>query len=153
MPAKQLASNSRSKSGPSPQTSTKTSARMRATKGRNNTKELAIRSALHAAGYRFRVCLPVPGVPRRSIDIAFVGIKLAIFLDGCFWHACPVHGTMPKTDTEWWAAKLKRNRERDNDTDRVLIQAGWHPARFWEHTDDREIVHRVTSLVRALSNN
>ena len=124
---------------------------MRATKGRDNEKERGIRSELHAAGCRFRVCYPVPGLPRRSIDIAFPRIALAVFLDGCFWHSCPVHGSMPKVNTEWWREKIARNVARDRETDQILLRQGWTLLRFWEHTDGREIVQRVLSLRTALS--
>src|SRR5215207_9136772 len=72
--------------------------------------EIALRSALHAAGLRFRVQLPMPGNRRRKIDIAFTRAKIAVFVDGCFWHGCPEHGTRPVTNREWWDWKLARNR-------------------------------------------
>ena len=137
--------------GPLASPTAKTSARMRATVGRDNEKEWVVRSALHRLGCRFRVHYPVPGAPRRSIDMAFPSIKVAVFIDGCFWHACPVHGTMPKVNADWWRQKIARNFERDRETDRLLVQAGWQLLRFWEHTDDREIVQRVFSMKGALT--
>ena len=82
---------------------------------------------------RYRVGYPVPGNRRRSIDIAFVGIRLAVFVDGCFWHGCPTHGTWPITNAEWWENKIEMNRARDADTDRLLRDHNWESLRLWEH--------------------
>ncbi len=82
---------------------------------------------------RYRVGYPVPGNNRRSIDIAFVGVRLAVFVDGCFWHGCPTHGTWPITNAKWWENKIEMNRTRDTDTDRLLREHGWEPLRIWEH--------------------
>ena len=92
-----------------------------------------LRRELHARGMRYRVGYAVPGNRRRSIDIAFVGIRLAVFVDGCFWHGCPVHGTWPITNAEWWENKIVMNRARDADTDRLLREHGWESLRLWEH--------------------
>lgn len=101
---------------------------------RRHTKpEVALRRELHRRGLRFRVQLPVPGNRRRTIDIAFTRVKLAVFVDGCFWHGCPEHGVRPETNSEWWRWKLARNQERDADTTRLLEGAGWTVLRFWEH--------------------
>lgn len=100
---------------------------------RDTEPELALRRELHARGLRYRVGYPVPGNRRRSIDIAFVGIRLAVFVDGCFWHGCPTHGTWPITNAEWWENKIEMNRARDADTDRLLREHGWEPLRLWEH--------------------
>ena len=70
---------------------------------------------------------------RRSADLLFVGPKVAVFVDGCFWHLCPEHGNLPKSNAEWWTAKLERNVERDRDTDSRLQEAGWTVIRIWEH--------------------
>lgn len=77
---------------------------------------------------------PEPGIRRRA-DILFTKARVAVFVDGCFWHKCPVHGTEPKANAEWWRAKLQRNVERDRDTDRRLEEAGWTVIRLWEHED------------------
>ncbi|MEV0881218.1 very short patch repair endonuclease [Micromonospora echinofusca] len=100
---------------------------------RASTKpELLIRRALHRRGLRFRVNHPaLPGRP----DIAFTRVRLAIFIDGCFWHMCPKHGVMPKNNREWWQAKLHRNVERDREKDAALMDLGWHVRHFWEHDD------------------
>lgn len=69
------------------------------------------------------------------MDIAFTKARLAVFVDGCFWHGCPEHGTLPRANAEWWIWKITRNRERDLDTDRLLREAGWSIVRVWEHED------------------
>lgn len=100
---------------------------------RDTQPELALRRELHARGMRYRVGYPVPGNTRRSIDIAFVGARLAVFVDGCFWHGCPIHWTRPTTNADWWENKIEVNRARDADTDAILRSQGWEPLRIWEH--------------------
>ena len=100
---------------------------------RDNTQELALRRRLHSLGLRYRVQYPVPGAPRRTIDIAFTRCKLAVFVDGCFWHGCAEHGTSPRSNSEWWQRKLLGNQERDRDTDNLLQERGWTVIRIWEH--------------------
>lgn len=109
------------------------SRRMASTKGRDNERERGLRSQLHRLGLRFRIHYPVPGNRRRSMDIAFSGRRVAVFLDGCFWHGCPQHGTMPIRNREWWLAKLAVNRARDADTDALLAAAGCSVVRIWDH--------------------
>lgn len=109
--------------------------------------EMALRRELHARGRRFRVGLRVPGVPRRTIDIAFSTSKVAVFVDGCFWHACPEHGTAPRANSGWWSAKLQRNVWRDRDTDAVLETAGWRVVRIWEHEQVSAAVKRVEATL------
>jgi DNA mismatch endonuclease, patch repair protein len=122
--------------------------RMKATRRRDTAAEIAIRSALHARGLRFRVDRAIlPGVRRRA-DIVFVGAKVAVFVDGCFWHCCPIHQTFPKANRKWWAAKLQANRQRDADTNRRLQEAGWRVARIWEHESAEPAAARITKLVR-----
>ena len=113
--------------------SSQVSARMSVAPRRDTAPELALRRALHAAGYRYRVVHPVPGNRRRSIDIAFTRARVAVFVDGCFWHGCPEHGTQPRANSAWWTSKLAANRARDEDTDRLLREAGWQVVRIWEH--------------------
>lgn len=116
--------------------------------GRRDTRpELQVRRALHASGCRYRVGYPVPGNRRRSIDIAFPRLRLAVFIDGCFWHACPQHGTKPEANKAWWGIKLINNVNRDRDTDRILEEAGWRALRYWEHEDPREIARSVVDMV------
>lgn len=95
--------------------------------------ELRLRKLLHAEGFRYRVNYPVPGAARRTVDIAFTRSRLAVFIDGCFWHGCPQHGTSPSANSDWWAAKLAANHARDNDTNARLVEAGWRVLRIWEH--------------------
>jgi DNA mismatch endonuclease (patch repair protein) len=110
---------------------------------RNNPPELALRRELFARGLRYRVHYPLPGYRRRSIDIAFPGRRLAVFLDGCFWHSCPQHGVQPATNAEWWRWKLERTAARDEDTNRRLIEAGWDVLRLWEHEPVEQAVAAV----------
>ncbi len=95
--------------------------------------ELALRRLLHARGYRYRVAWQVPGKPRRTIDLAFTKRRVAVFVDGCFWHVCPQHATDPRANAAWWAHKLATNVARDRDTDLHLRAAGWSVVRVWEH--------------------
>jgi DNA mismatch endonuclease (patch repair protein) len=107
---------------------------------------MAIRQALHARGYRYRVDAPLPGLRRRA-DLLFARSKVAVFVDGCFWHGCPDHGTTPKSNTEWWTAKISANIERDRDTDHHLTAEGWTVIRVWAHED---VGKAVDQIVRAL---
>ncbi|MET7271510.1 very short patch repair endonuclease [Streptomyces flaveolus] len=109
------------------------SARMSRQGSRDTAPEVAVRRLLHASGLRYRVNVPVPGMPRRTIDIVFPRVKLAIFLDGCFWHGCPQHATQPKANAAWWRSKLDKNMARDRETSEHLRQQGWTVLRFWEH--------------------
>lgn len=95
--------------------------------------EMAVRRLLYANGLRYRVQYPVPGAPRRSIDIAFPSKKVAVFIDGCFWHGCSEHRNIPAHNRGWWQNKIDQNRSRDRDTDEKLREAGWIVLRFWEH--------------------
>lgn len=117
-----------------PGTSSKAlSARMSAAKRRDTGPEMLLRRELHHRGRRFRVVRKVPGNNRRTIDIAFPTQKLAVFVDGCFWHGCSDHGTQPSSNAEWWTSKLATNVARDRDTDRLLRDVGWRVVRIWEH--------------------
>lgn len=112
--------------------------------------EIAIRRLLWARGWRYRVDyrLPLTGLRRRA-DIAFPGRKVAVFVDGCYWHSCPQHGTRPAANADWWRDKLARNVERDRDTDIRLGQAGWISVRIWEHEAPEEAVEKITRVLRA----
>lgn len=108
--------------------------------------ELALRRALHAAGLRFRVHdRRLPGTP----DIVFPRARLAVFVDGCFWHGCPAHGVLPKNNRDWWEQKLTGNRERDLRKDGALEKAGWVPLHLWEHQSIDEMVQLVEELWRS----
>ncbi|MFJ4718943.1 MULTISPECIES: very short patch repair endonuclease [Streptomyces] len=110
--------------------------------------ELAVRRLLHAAGLRYRVEYPVPGLPRRRIDVAFPRAKVAVLIDGCFWHGCPQHATRPKANADWWRAKLERNMARDRETTEHLVAAGWAVLRFWEHEAPEDVAVRVAAAVQ-----
>lgn len=124
---------------------------MATTKRRDTGPELALRSALHRMGLRFFVDRAVMG-NRRRVDIVFPTERVAVFVDGCFWHSCPVHGTTPRRNREWWVSKLDANRARDADTDRVLGDRGWTVIRFYEHDDATVAAETVFSHVMAIRN-
>ncbi|MFB8398640.1 very short patch repair endonuclease [Streptomyces yangpuensis] len=111
---------------------------------RDTTQEVAVRRLLHASGLRYRVNFPVPGIRRRTIDIAFTRARIAVFLDGCFWHGCPEHATHPKANAEWWRAKLEKNMSRDRETTAHLESAGWTVLRFWEHELPETVAREIT---------
>jgi DNA mismatch endonuclease (patch repair protein) len=90
---------------------------------------------------------PIPGSPRRA-DIVFSRERVAVYVDGCFWHGCPEHGTRSKSNVAWWEEKLARVRARDADTDRRLAEAGWLVVRVWEHEDPRVAAENVHDIVR-----
>lgn len=120
---------------------------MQSNRPKNTGPELAVRSALHRAGLRFRVHYrPLQGL-KREVDIAFTGPRVAVFVDGCFWHGCPLHATRPATNVEWWATKLDGNIARDRNTNEVLTKAGWRVLRFWEHVAPAEVVVAVVAQV------
>jgi DNA mismatch endonuclease (patch repair protein) len=91
----------------------------------------------------------LPEIPRRRADVLFTRRRIAVFVDGCFWHACPLHGTAPQNNGEWWRAKLARNVARDRDTDQRLDDLGWVVLRFWEHEDMVFAAGVVEAAVRA----
>lgn len=115
---------------------------------RDTAPELALRRALFAVGMRFRVHYLVSIRPRRHADVAFTRAKVAVFVDGCYWHGCPTHASWPKANAEWWKAKIERNRLRDRDTDERLTADGWLCLRVWEHEDPVEAATKIASLVR-----
>lgn len=109
--------------------------------------EVALRRALYGRGMRFRKTYPaLPGRP----DIVFTRARLAVFVDGCFWHRCPVHGTAPKNNASWWSAKLEGNVARDRRQERQLVDSGWTVVRVWEHEDVGEACDRIEALWRSL---
>jgi DNA mismatch endonuclease, patch repair protein len=124
------------------------SARMRRVARRDTPAELRLRSELHGRGFRYRVdAAPLAGLRRRA-DLVFRGPRVAVFVDGCFWHGCPRHMTWPTANAEWWRAKIERNRARDRDTDRRLEDTGWTVVRVWEHEDPRKAADRVADALR-----
>ncbi|HMD91644.1 MAG TPA: very short patch repair endonuclease [Trebonia sp.] len=124
------------------------SANMKANRRTNTKPELALRSALHAMGYRYRKDFRLD-LPARRVrpDIAFTTRKVAVFVDGCFWHACPEHGSKPKNNEWYWSPKLLKNQERDRAADAALKDAGWTVVRLWEHVPVENAVAAVIAAV------
>lgn len=135
--------------GPHPGASTPDASRRMSVARRKDTKpELDLRRILHARGLRYRVTHPVPGRPRRTMDVAFTRAKVAVFIDGCFWHGCPEHATQPRANAAWWARKLQMNVDRDAETNQVLIGQGWSVLRFWEHERPTTMADAIEAIVR-----
>lgn len=132
--------------GPS---SVEISRRMSGARRRDTAAEVALRSQLFRLGLRYRVALKVPGRPRRSIDVAFPRAKVAVFVDGCFWHGCLEHGTAPRSNASWWQTKLQANKARDDDTTQHLESLGWIVLRFWEHEPPEASATAVARSVAA----
>lgn len=122
---------------------------MQATRQADTPAELALRSALHKRGLRFRLHRAIPGAGRAKPDIVFPKARVAVFVDGCFWHRCPEHGTMPKANSEWWAEKLAANEARDRRHDEALRSADWTVVRVWEHEDAESAAEKVRRVVMA----
>jgi DNA mismatch endonuclease, patch repair protein len=129
-------------------TSPGVTANMKANRRTNTKPELALRTALHAMGYRYRKDHRLD-LPLRRVrpDIAFTRRKVAVFVDGCFWHACPDHGSKPKSNEWYWSPKLAGNVERDRAADAALVQAGWTVVRLWEHVPLADAVALVVDAV------
>ena len=124
---------------------------MRANLKKDTKPEVAIRSSLHRRGRRFRTHLRiVHGSGHVRPDIVFTRARLAVFVDGCFWHRCPIHGNLPRKNTDYWLPKLTRNVERDVATDRALHAAGWHVLRIWEHVSAEEAACAVDTTLHEL---
>lgn len=116
---------------------------MRANRRRDTKPELALRSILHSRGLRFHVdSSPMKGVRSRA-DLVFTKAKIAVFVDGCFWHGCPEHFIMPKTNVEYWSAKIGRNAARDTAVNQTLADEGWTVMRVWEHEDPSAAADRI----------
>jgi DNA mismatch endonuclease (patch repair protein) len=121
---------------------------MQANRSRDTGPELALRRLLHALGLRYRVSVRPLKEVRRTADVVFGPAKVAVFVDGCFWHGCPDHGTVPVTNADYWVPKLERNVERDRHTDELLRTAGWVSIRVWEHEDPAPAAARIARTVR-----
>lgn len=122
------------------------SRRMRMTRSRDTKPELALRRLLHRRGLRFRVHYGV--LPRRTADVVFPRQRIAVFVDGCFWHSCPDHGTSSSANAQFWAHKLASNHARDLDTDARLKLQNWTVLRFWEHDDPERAARAIEQAVR-----
>lgn len=121
--------------------------RMRRQARQHTSCELALRSALHRQGLRFKVDCRVESEYRRRADIVFAGRRVAVFVDGCFWHGCAKHGSKPKKNRLWWSLKIHRNQIRDRQTSRFLRARGWKVIRIWEHTSVAQAVRRVVTAL------
>ena len=131
-----------------PQPDAAISARMRRTRQRDTAAELALRRELYRRGLRYFVDFPpLKADRRRRADVVFPRARVAIYVDGCFWHGCPLHATWPKTNAQWWRQKIERNRARDRSTDEALRDAGWTVVRVWEHEDAEVAADRVQGAV------
>ena len=123
--------------------------RMKRTGRRDTRPELALRSELHRRGLRYRLDeRPVASLRTRA-DIVFRLAQVAVFVDGCFWHACPAHGTTPKANADWWQEKLASNVARDRRTNRALADAGWAVVRVWSHEDPGEAADRLERIIQS----
>lgn len=122
---------------------------MQANRSTDTRPERELRSSLHRAGLRFRkdYLIRVGDITAR-VDVAFTRRRVAVFLDGCFWHRCPKHATTPKVNGDFWASKLQRNVERDERVNAALRAAGWTVVRIWEHESSSAAVARVRAAVR-----
>lgn len=116
---------------------------------RDTTPELVVRSAVWRRGLRYYVDRRPLRTVRRRADLVFPSQRVAVFIDGCFWHGCPMHGRIPKTNTAWWDEKIRRNRARDSSTTDLLRAAGWTVLRFWEHEDPEVVASDVERAVRS----
>ena len=117
---------------------------------RDTAPELALRRELFRRGLRFRVDYAVVG-RRRRVDVAFTRRKVAVFVDGCFWHSCPEHATSPASNASWWAEKLSANVRRDRESDRELAERGWTVVRVWEHEPAVAAADKVCAALTAAS--
>lgn len=130
-------------------TSIAASNKMRANRRVDTKPEIRLRSSLHHYGLRFRKDYPIRLSNGRTVhpDIVFTKQKIAIFVDGCFWHSCPEHGTVPKSNEEYWVPKLLQNVERDRKTDKGLRALGWRVIRIWEHVSTEEATSAILNHV------
>ena len=116
-------------------------------RGRDTGPEIRLRKELWKRGLRYRLRSALPGRP----DLVFPGVRLAVFVDGCFWHGCPEHGVMPTNNGRFWAKKIARTKERDAAVECQLSEAGWHVIRLWEHDIRSSAAHAAEMIVIAVS--
>jgi DNA mismatch endonuclease (patch repair protein) len=139
------------RSGTSWASSTGVRRSMQANRPRGTSVEVALRKALFTRGLRFfKDRRPLPKL-RCEADVVFPRLRIAVFVDGCFWHGCPLHATRPVLHGDWWGRKLDRNMERDRTNGAILASAGWKVLRFWEHQSIDEMASQTEKLVRASS--
>lgn len=123
--------------------------RMQRQRQKNTRPELLLRAELHRRGLRFFVDRAPLRDMRGRADLVFPRSRVAVYVDGCFWHGCPTHGTWPTNNSAWWRTKINGNRARDTDTDRRLREAGWVSVRVWEHEVASEAAERVIAAIAA----
>lgn len=123
------------------------SLRMASVRQKGTSAEMGVRMALHAKGLRYRLHVSLIAKPRRVADIVFPSARVAVFVDGCFWHGCPKHASWPKSNADFWREKIEANRARDSDTNRRLRAMGWKVVRIWAHEDVGKAASRVGSIV------
>lgn len=125
---------------------------MKGNRRRDTKPEIELRRLLHGLGHRFRVDRPVR-LPNRTVrpDIVFGPTRVAVFVDGCFWHGCPEHGNLPRSNVGYWEPKLRRNKERDSEVTSALTDRGWLVVRVWEHEDPRLAAEHISRALRARS--
>jgi DNA mismatch endonuclease (patch repair protein) len=123
---------------------------MQAIRSTNTKPELAVRQLVHSAGLRYRVHFPPLAGLRRRADLVFTKQRVAVFIDGCFWHGCLEHHHDVATNSQYWSPKLLGNRERDRDTTSKLEAAGWIVLRYWEHQQPAEVADDIERNVRSI---
>lgn len=123
------------------------SRRMAKVRQKGTAPEIAMRRQLYRIGLRYRVNYEVLKKPRRVADLAFPRLKIAVFIDGCFWHGCPEHASWPKQNAEFWRQKIEANRLRDRDTNERLRNEGWKVLRFWEHESPNVAAEAIAEVV------
>lgn len=129
-------------------TSEATRRSMKGNRGRDTGPEMAVRRIVHSRGLRYRVdARPIAALNRRA-DLVFTRVKVAVFIDGCFWHGCPDHHTVAKANANYWAQKVAKNRERDLETCERLREEGWLVLRFWEHQTASDVAEAIICAVR-----
>jgi len=121
--------------------------RMQRVRQKNTSCESALRRELHARGLRYRIQVPLLKKPRRVADVVFSRPHIAVFVDGCFWHGCPLHASWPKQNAKFWRAKILANRKRDADTDERLRAEGWKVVRVWAHEPPNVAANRIVEVM------
>lgn len=121
--------------------------RMQAAKPIDTAPEKALRFLLHQNGLRYRIHVRPIKELNRTADIVFRSAKVAVFVDGCFWHGCPIHGTQAKANATFWRNKIKQNQKRDVNTTKRLKEAGWKVVRVWEHEDPGKVSKQICNII------
>ena len=129
------------------------SCRMARVRQKGTQAELGLRKILHARGLRYRLHVTLLTKPRRVADIVFSRNRIAVFVDGCFWHGCPEHASWPKSNADFWHEKIETNRARDADTNQRLKALGWNVIRVWAHESVEDAATRIAQIIRARKRN